>query len=210
MGNVNEQIEELKKLCYEYPPNLEKIDQVLAEVSDFHDFYYYDLGPRDNFVQDNADFLGNFIFNYFEIINEGWFGKYVYNKQTKRYDFIAPEILPELIRETYAPKIIELFLNHGYDMSYMSGLVGASCLSALVYSDFNDELVKVAKMLIQHGANPFICDEEGCNTLDTIEYHMVGLLEYGSCLEDDYLYNRAALEEFYDICDRMRKRRDDD
>ena len=193
-----EKIDELEKLCFEYPPDLKRIDTVLGQVTDFSPFYYFNL--RFDYVMDNADFLGWFLSEYFKKINVKWFGEYVINEETKEFEYIKPDILPELKRETYAPKIVSLFLKHGYNLNYLSGLVGASCLNALVYSYFNDELCTVAKLLIKNGADPTIGDEEGLNAIDTIEDSYLGKRDIRGCLEDDYLDNLNASYKYAKIC----------
>ncbi len=197
---VKRQIERLQELCFEYPPNLQKIEEILDEVSDFHDFYYINLGT--DYVMDNSDFLGWFISEYFTRINEDWFGKYVYNEETEEYDFICPDRdnLPELKRETYVTEIVKLFLEHGYDLHHLHGLVGASCLDALVYSYFNDEMCNIARLLIEHGADPTIGNEEGDTVIDTIEGHYFAQEDIRGCLEDDYLDNLPSSQEYAKIC----------
>lgn len=87
MSGLSE-MEILEKLCYEYPPKLEEIENTLKRIKDFHDFYFYHYDEKcDDYVVFHRDFLGSFIGDYFVRINEDWFGKYVYNAETKQYDF---------------------------------------------------------------------------------------------------------------------------
>ena len=189
--------EVLEELCYEYPPKLRKIEKILEQIEDFHDFYNE---INEDYVIFHEDFLGTFISEYFVRINEDWFGKYIYNEKTKQYDFYLPETLPKLKREKYATKIIKLFLKHGYDLGAHAGLVGASCLRALVVSLFNDELCNVALLLLSYGADPTIGCEEGYDTIADIEDSYLGLMDIRGCLEDDYLYNLPALYKYAEIC----------
>lgn len=200
---TSEQINILKELCFQYPPDLGKIEEILCKINDFHDFYLFNYD--EDYIEDNSDFLGWFIHEYFEQINKEWFGEYVFNEETKSFDFILSEPLPKLRRETYAPSIVELFLKHGYDLTALSGLVGASCLNALARSNFNDELCSVAELLIKYGADPTIGDEEGYDALDVIEDQYLAA-EEGSIDTDPYFNNLDSLYRFADICEEEIKR----
>ena len=174
-------MKELEVLCFEYPPDLKKTDKILSQVEDFHIFYLPYL--CHDYIADNADFLSWVISEYFDRINDDY-----YNQKGN------------VRKETYITKIVELFLKHGYDLHCMFGLVGASCLDALVYSGFNEELCNVAKLLLDHGADPTIGDEDGLNILDKIESHCFCVKDNRADYTDEYFDNLNALYEFKKMC----------
>ena len=199
---VKEKISELRTACYEYPPDLEKIEELIGQIKDIEDLYSA-YGPKESedFVFDHNDFLSDYIDSYMNEINKGWFGYDVYDEETHRFRFIKPENpLPILKHETYAPEIIRLFLERGYDMKALDGKVGLACLEALVYSGFNDEMEKVAGMLLAAGADPHLKVYDDESIFEILESHRGGP---DWSFDDDYLDNRKALDAYYGLCEKV-------
>ncbi len=196
----------IKKLwdeCMAYPPNLKRIENTLNGLSDISVLYSaYGAEDDPDYIYHRNDFLSYFLDEYMLNINKDWFGYYEYDSEIKGWKFIPPvEPLPKIKRETFAVNIVKLFLDHGYDPKACGGKVGTSCLDALVWSHFNNELVKVASLLIKAGADPSLTDEEGDSVPDIIDFHRSGTdWYYEGIEEDDYLDNRLALDSYYDLC----------
>ena len=198
---MDERLIELKELCNQYPPDMKRIEEELDKIDDFSVFYSA-YGPieEEGYVWIYNDFLAAFISEYLEVINKDRFGYYTYDSIAGEWHFNEPkEEKTELNREHYAVDIIRLFLRKGYDMRAVDGKVGASCLDALVYSNFNDDMVEVARMLMDAGANPFLEDEDGDSPYESLLCHDSGDLGY----EDPYLDNDRALMEFYILCQEL-------
>ncbi len=203
MKNNKEIINELWESCMEYPPKQEKIRKILDEIKEISVLYsaFGEIDDPNDIFRTN-DFLSNFLEEYMVTINKDWFGYNQYDSTTSEWKYIPPiEPTHKIRHETYVVNIVKMFLEYGYDMCAADGKVGASCLDALVYSFFNDELVNVAKLLITAGANPKFPIEDGMSILDNIYSHCVSNeWYYPGIEEDDYLDNRFAMDSFYELC----------
>ncbi len=198
-------IQELWQECMEDSPDMDKIEEMLDGLSDISELYAA-FGAEDDecYVFLRNDFLSRFIDEYMQTINKFWFGYEKYDEKLKQWVHVPPrEPRPMIMRETHARDMILVFLEHGYDPKAVDGKVGLACLDALVWSNFNDELVNIADMLIKAGADPSLKTEDGDNILDAIDWHRGGSDWYYEGIEDDdYLDNRDALDAYYDLCER--------
>ena len=89
-------------------------------------------------------------------------------------------ILSELYMSTHRPgtcnkMLTELFVKHGFDVSANEGKNGASCLSALCWSSYDEYILHIAERLLELGADSTIStegelDEENRGVLSSIAW----------------------------------------
>ncbi len=154
-------ISELYRLCTEYPPDLEKIEEKLASLNDISVLYGIDKSTGEK--GDPEDFLSELILDYFYRIN----GEFKDNGEGNCKSFDE-----EPIHEDYIVDIIKIFLRYGYDMRAYSGKIGAACLKSLVYSGFKEHLMEVAQILIDNGADPGKVTKSSIHNLEN-SYRMI-------------------------------------
>lgn len=66
------------------------------------------------------------------------------------------------------PKIIEFFLENGYDVMRGDGLYGALVLFSLCYSSYDKTIIDAAKILLDAGADPLFVIEDDVTPLNTV------------------------------------------
>lgn len=99
-------------------------------------------------------------------------------------------------------KIVQLFLEKGFDVSKKEGRYGAACLAALVTSTFDQYILEAAHFLLDAGAVNTIYDDDG----ETVINRIAGAGSFqDNCEHDHHLGN--IYEAFYQMVDAKDKGR---
>lgn len=145
--------EELKNCLEQYPPDFDGARELLQKGADINAADYY--GDVDTLLSEII--CGYPAFTAMNPCEDCIGGEDCDSCEYRgaRYD------------SSYMPKIIEFFLENGYDVMRGDGLYGALALFSLCYSSYDKTIIDAAKILLDAGADPLFVIEDDVTPLNT-------------------------------------------
>ncbi len=102
-------------------------------------------------------------------------------------------------------RIVEYFLEKGFDVNKNDGRYGSACLDALIFATFDPYTIDLAKLLFDAGARCFFYDDE--YSYDALQEHFATESSFQRvCCDDEHLSN--IFESVYQIFEAKKMGRD--